>query len=248
MTRTSTTGTPHHAVGHLLANALSTAGTCSAGTASPTCRDELEALARRQRLEPQAHVRVLVAAACLVDELAFLLDGFTNSLAIGHLRPAELRVDSELAQHAVDDDLEMQLAHAADIVWPDSASTSTRNVGSSRTSVASASLKRRWSAAVFGSTPAAITGSGKSIISSVIGLFGIREAVARRHVLEVHRRRDVAGADLVDLGTLVGVHLNEAASLGLVALRDVNGIAGAQARPNTHGRKSGCRRPSRSRS
>ena len=57
---------------------------------------------------------VLAAAAGLAHELAFLLDGVADGFAIGDLRLADVGLDLELALHAVDDDLEVQLAHARD--------------------------------------------------------------------------------------------------------------------------------------
>ena len=57
---------------------------------------------------------VLAAAAGLAHELAFLLDLGADRLAVGDLRLADVRLDLELALHAVDDDLEVQLAHAGD--------------------------------------------------------------------------------------------------------------------------------------
>ena len=58
---------------------------------------------------------VLAAAAGLADEPALdLLDGLADRLAVGDLRAADVRVDVELAHQAVDDDLEVQLAHAGD--------------------------------------------------------------------------------------------------------------------------------------
>ena len=76
---------------------------------------EDEALARLRRLHVDDDVAVLALAARLADELAFdLLDALPDRLAIGHLRAADVRVDLELAHHAVDDDLEVQLAHAGD--------------------------------------------------------------------------------------------------------------------------------------
>jgi hypothetical protein len=51
---------------------------------------------------------VLTLTAGLANELAFdLLDAFTDRLAIGNLRSSDIRVDFELAHHAVDDDLEV---------------------------------------------------------------------------------------------------------------------------------------------
>ena len=40
--------------------------------------------------------------------------GSRRGLAVGDLRPADVRVDLELAHQAVDDDLEVQLAHPGD--------------------------------------------------------------------------------------------------------------------------------------
>jgi hypothetical protein len=60
-------------------------------------------------------VAVLATAAGLADELALdLLDRPAEGLAIGDLRAADVRVDRELTQETVDDDLEVELAHAGD--------------------------------------------------------------------------------------------------------------------------------------
>ncbi len=57
---------------------------------------------------------VLAASAGLPDKLAFLLDQLANRLAVGDLGLADVGLDLELAPHAIDDDIEMQLAHAGD--------------------------------------------------------------------------------------------------------------------------------------
>src|SRR5207237_1109168 len=54
------------------------------------------------------------ATALLADESADAVGLALDRLAIGDLRLADVRVDGKLAQHAVDDDLEVQLAHAGD--------------------------------------------------------------------------------------------------------------------------------------
>ena len=66
------------------------------------------------RLELEPHVAVLAAAARLLDELALGLHRLFEGLAVGDLRLADRRLDPEFALHAVNDDLEMQLAHAGD--------------------------------------------------------------------------------------------------------------------------------------
>ena len=57
----------------------------------------------------------LAAAAGLTDEAPLdLLDPLAHGLAVGDLGRADVGVDAELAHQAVDDDLEVQLAHAGD--------------------------------------------------------------------------------------------------------------------------------------
>src|SRR4029079_15758314 len=74
---------------------------------------ELVALARLGRRGVDDRVAVLAAASGLAHELALdLLDRAPEGLAVGDLRPADVRVDLELAHQAVDDDLEVELAHA----------------------------------------------------------------------------------------------------------------------------------------
>ena len=76
--------------------------------------DEVEALFGR-RLEVDHHVAELAATAGLAHEAALdLLDPLADRLAVGDLRAADVGVDLELAQHPVDDHLEVQLAHAVD--------------------------------------------------------------------------------------------------------------------------------------
>src|SRR5215210_6215140 len=77
--------------------------------------DEVVALARLRRLRVDHGMAVLAAAAGLAHELALnLLDRAPEGLAIGDLRAANVRVDRELPHQAVDDDLEVELAHARD--------------------------------------------------------------------------------------------------------------------------------------
>src|SRR6185503_14029877 len=76
--------------------------------------DELVALALLVRLHLEPDMAVLAAATGLLDELALDLDRLADRLAIRDLRRADVRLDAELALHPVDEDLEMQLAHARD--------------------------------------------------------------------------------------------------------------------------------------
>ena len=76
--------------------------------------DELEALAGLLRLELEAHVRVLAAAAGLLDVLVLVVDGNGDRLAVRNLRSANVALDVEFAFQTVNDDLEVELAHAGD--------------------------------------------------------------------------------------------------------------------------------------
>ena len=71
--------------------------------------------AGRVRLEADLDDRELAGAAGLLD-VAVLdrADGLGDRLAVGDLRLADGGLDAELAQHAVDEHLEVQLAHARD--------------------------------------------------------------------------------------------------------------------------------------
>ena len=130
---------------------------------------ELVALAG-VRLERDHGVAVLAAAAGLAHELALhLLDLLADGLAVGDLRLADVGRDAELAHEAVDDDLEVQLAHAGDddlaglVVGAHAEGRDPPRRGA-RAPAASLS----WSAFVLGSTARPMTGSGNVIDSSRI--------------------------------------------------------------------------------
>ena len=74
--------------------------------------DELEPLARLERLQPHDNVRVLAAAAGLLHVLLVDLGPSGNRLAVGDLRGAGLHLDPELPAQPVDKDFEVELAHA----------------------------------------------------------------------------------------------------------------------------------------
>ena len=76
--------------------------------------DEFEAAPRRQGLEPHADVGVLAAAAGLLDVLVLAVGDLGGGLAVGDFGSACGDLDLELALHAVDQDVEVELAHSAD--------------------------------------------------------------------------------------------------------------------------------------
>ena len=96
-------------------------------------------------------------------------------------------------------------------VWPVSSLVRTWKVGSSSARRPSAVDIFSWSAFVFGSIATLITGSGKVIVSSLIGLSGAASVSPGDDLLDPHAGGDVARVDLLDLFALVGVHHQDAA-------------------------------------
>src|SRR4029079_9503608 len=75
---------------------------------------ELEALALLVRLDDELYAGELARAAGLLLLRVVLLRALRCGLAIGHLRRTDIGLDLELTPHAIDDDVEMKLAHAFD--------------------------------------------------------------------------------------------------------------------------------------
>ena len=76
---------------------------------------ELVALARLLRVHVDDRMAVLAATTGLANELALGgEDLVARTLAVGNLRLADVCLHLELAHQAVDDDLQVQLAHAGD--------------------------------------------------------------------------------------------------------------------------------------
>src|SRR3954466_8810302 len=68
-----------------------------------------------ERLDGDLDLRELAGpTGLLLVGVVVLLDPTTDRLAVGHLRLADVGLDLELAPHAVDEDLKVQLAHAGD--------------------------------------------------------------------------------------------------------------------------------------
>ncbi len=71
-------------------------------------------LAIGQGLDAQLHARVLAAAAGLFLVGVIVFRGLADGFAVGHLRLADVRAHAEFALHAVDNDFEVQFAHAGE--------------------------------------------------------------------------------------------------------------------------------------
>src|SRR6185312_10531370 len=174
-------------------------------------------------------VAVLAAAARLLDELALLLDRLLEGLAVGDLRLAHRSLHAELALHTVDDDLEVQLAHAGDD-------------GLARLLVGAHAERR----ILLREAPE--RHAHPLLVGLGLGLHGLRDHRLREHhalkrdrllhvadglacddLLEAHHGRDVAGTHFLDFLALVGMHLEQATdALLLAAHRSEYRIAGSE--------------------
>ena len=68
-----------------------------------------------ERLDRELDLRELAGTTgLLLVRVVVTLDGLLDRLAVRDLRLADVRLDAELALHAVDQDVEVQLAHALD--------------------------------------------------------------------------------------------------------------------------------------
>src|SRR5262249_10973468 len=104
-----------YAAFHRLSNSLIHRLDVLAGNHSADYRvDEFVTGAGLERLAANLRMPVLPTAAGLPNKLAHALAEFGDRFAIGHLRTPHVGIDAEFALQAVYDDLQMQLAHAAD--------------------------------------------------------------------------------------------------------------------------------------
>ena len=147
----------------------------------------------------------------LADELALAVGAARERFLVGDLRLADGRLDVELALQAVDDDLEVQLAHAGD----DHLAGLLVGVHAEgrvfRHQLLSATPSFSWSAFVFGSIASEMTGSGNVIDSRTIGCFSSQIVSPVETLFRPTAARDVARVDFLDFLALVRVHLQEAA-------------------------------------
>ena len=182
--------------------------------------DELVALAG-VRLDVDVHDAVLARTAGLLDELALdLLGGAADGLAVGDLRLADVRLDAELALHAVDEDLQVKLAHAGDL-------------GLAGLLVGGDDERRvLLGQAAEGDGHLLLIGLGLRLDGHLDDrlreghrleldrLVRVAQRVARDDLLDADAGGDVAREDLGDVLAVVGVHHQQAAdALGLAGAR-----------------------------
>ena len=169
---------------------------------------------------------VLAATAGLADEAALdLVDGPAHRLPVGDLWATDVRVDRELAHEAVDDDLEVQLAHAGDQRLP----RLLVRADAERRVLFGETLERRRELVLVG-LRLRLDRNRDHRVREDHRLEPNRrrvdgERLARRRLLEADERCDLARADLVALLAVVRVHLKDAADALRLARRRVQDLA-----------------------
>ena len=173
--------------------------------------DELVAGALLGGLELDDRVAVLALAAGLADEAAVALGRAPDGLAIGDLRLADVGGDVELADHPVDEHVEVELAHPGD-----------ERLGRLRIGL-DPEGRILLGQALQGERELVLVGLGLGLDLDLDDRLGeghrlehdrmvrIGQRVAGEGVLETDRGGDVAGVHDVDLLAMVGVHLQDAA-------------------------------------
>src|SRR5438093_8175717 len=180
-------------------------------------------------IQMDLRVAVLPAAAGLLHVPAVAVRGLRERLLVGDLRLADRRLDVELALQAVDDDLEVQLAHAVDddlTGLPIGLDAEGRILGHQL-------LQAEPELLLIDLGPG-LDRERDHRLGEVHRLEDDRavlvaERVARGHALHADGRGDVAGVHFFDVLALVRVHLQEAAdALGALLGRVVDAAAGLQ--------------------
>ena len=204
--------------------------------------DELVALAR-VRLERDLDDGELTGAAGLLD-VAVLdrLDRLGDRLAVGHLRLADRGLDGELALHAVDQHLEVQLAHARD----DGLAGLLVGADAERRVLVGQRLERL-AELVLVALRLRLDGDVDDRLRELHALeddrvAAVAQRVAGGRVLEAEPGHDVAGHGHVEVLALVGVHQQDAAeALALLLDRVVDLVALVDRARSRRGSRSACR-------
>ncbi|EAX47677.1 conserved hypothetical protein [Thermosinus carboxydivorans Nor1] len=182
---------------------------------------EDKTFARLKGLDFQPAVAILTAATGLTDELAFRLDCLADGFTVSNLGFANVAIDLELAQHAVDDDFQVQLAHTLDngltgflvSIHPESR-VFFRQPLESDGHFLLVSLGFR-----FNGYRNNRLGEDHRLEND--GVFLIAQRIAGRGIFKTDGSGDVTGANFVNFFAVIGMHLEDAANPLFFALSRV---------------------------
>ena len=161
---------------------------------------------------------VLPPATGLSDEAAFRLDRLAHRLPVGHLGPAHVGLHFELPQQPVDDDLQVEFAHAFD----DGLARFLVHVHS-ECGVFFAEALQRFAQLVLVRLRLRLDslsdhGLGELQRLQHDGRIFRAQRIAGARLPQPHRGRDIPGVHRVDLFPVVGVHLQNPPDALLLAL------------------------------
>src|SRR5215469_7605830 len=183
----------------------------------------------RQRMDFELAMAVLAAAAGLADILPFGFRFLANRFAIRDLRTAHVGFHVEFALHAVNDDFEMQLAHAGNERLP-----GLRVGVHAEGGIFLRKARERLAHFVLIRLGLGFDGDGNNRSGKIDGfeddlLLFVAKRVAGGDVFQTDAGADVAGVYDVNFFALVGVHLEKAAdAFARLFGRVVNIAAGFQ--------------------
>src|SRR5919107_1417067 len=182
-------------------------------------------------------VAVLAPATGLPHEPALdALDALADGLAVGDLRTADVRVHPELAQEPVDDDLEVQLAHAGD----DGLSRLLVTAHCEGRVLLGQTLERHGELLLVGlrlgldRLPDDGLGEDHLLQHDLLGVLRRDKRVARPRIGEPDRSNELAGVDLVALLAAVGVKLQKSPHTLTPALGGVHHVGAGLERARVH--------------
>ena len=172
---------------------------------------EHDAAVPLQRLEGDLHLGVLAGAAGLLLVRVGLGVRPGDRLAIRHLRCADVRIDAVFAAQPIDDDLQMQLAHAGQdgLAGLLVGAQPQAGVFAGQLLQAECHLLDRLLGARLDRDVDHRHREGHPLQDHRI--VGGGQRIAGAGVLQADEGGDVAGLDFLDFGALVGVHLEHPA-------------------------------------
>ena len=183
--------------------------------------DELIALACLVRLDLDLDVTVLALTTRLTSVLGLLIGLLADGLTVSDLRCADVSLDLELTEQTVDDDLQMELAHAGD----DGLTSLFVGVGLEGR-ILFGQLCQRDAHLLVAGLGLRLNGDADNRLGELHGLQNdgmilITQGITGGGVLQTNDSSNIACVAAVDVLAVVGVHLQDAAHTLLVVLHGV---------------------------